>query len=106
MVVQPDFKRLELAYEHACDLIPCLRGVNVDARASAVTMMADGYPLVGPINHKQNYWLQVILFYFFRKFDVFGFFENKLIHFIGGIFRWYFNWRWNGKIFGGLDSRW
>ncbi|VDK82046.1 unnamed protein product [Litomosoides sigmodontis] len=58
VIVQPDFKRLERAYEHACDLIPCLRGVNVDARAFAVTMMADGYPLVGPINHKQNYWLQ------------------------------------------------
>uniref|UniRef100_A0A158Q8A1 FAD-dependent oxidoreductase n=1 Tax=Elaeophora elaphi TaxID=1147741 RepID=A0A158Q8A1_9BILA len=58
VVIKPDFTRLERAYERACDLIPCLRGANVDARASAVTMMADGYPLVGPINHKQNYWLQ------------------------------------------------
>ncbi|KAL3998911.1 FAD dependent oxidoreductase family protein [Acanthocheilonema viteae] len=58
VVIEADFKRLERAYERACDLIPCLRGVNVDARASVVTMMADGYPLVGPINHKQNYWLQ------------------------------------------------
>ncbi|VIO97081.1 dimethylglycine dehydrogenase, mitochondrial precursor, putative [Brugia malayi] len=58
VVIEPDFKRLKRAYERACDLIPCLRGVNVDARASVVTMMADGYPLVGPINHKQNYWLQ------------------------------------------------
>lgn len=62
MIIKPDFKRLRQAYERACDLIPCLRGVNVDARASVVTMMADGYPLVGPINHKQNYWLQVKFF--------------------------------------------
>uniref|UniRef100_A0A915Q780 Dimethylglycine dehydrogenase n=1 Tax=Setaria digitata TaxID=48799 RepID=A0A915Q780_9BILA len=59
VVIEPDFKRLGGAYDHACNLIPCLRGINVDAQASAVTMMADGYPLVGPINHKQNYWLQV-----------------------------------------------
>ncbi|VDN01501.1 unnamed protein product [Thelazia callipaeda] len=57
--VKPDFKRLERVYEHACDLIPCLRGAKIDAYGSASTMMADGYPLVGPINYKQNYWLQV-----------------------------------------------
>ncbi|VDO29530.1 unnamed protein product, partial [Onchocerca flexuosa] len=58
VIIEPDFKRLKRAYERACDLIPCLRGVNIDPKASVVTMMADGYPLVGPINHKQNYWLQ------------------------------------------------
>ncbi|VDK64984.1 unnamed protein product [Onchocerca ochengi] len=58
VIIEPDFKRLKRAYERACNLIPCLHGVSIDPKASVVTMMADGYPLVGPINHKQNYWLQ------------------------------------------------
>ncbi|VDM37347.1 unnamed protein product [Toxocara canis] len=56
--VKPNFERLDEAYKSACDLIPGLDGASVEAKASAFTMTADGYPLVGPISWKQNYWLQ------------------------------------------------
>uniref|UniRef100_F1KU54 Dimethylglycine dehydrogenase n=1 Tax=Ascaris suum TaxID=6253 RepID=F1KU54_ASCSU len=56
--VKPCFERLDEAYKSACDLIPVLNGATVEAKASAFTMTADGYPLVGPTSWKQNYWLQ------------------------------------------------
>lgn len=94
MIIEPDFKRLKRAYERACDLIPCLREAKVNPRASVVTMMADGYPLVGPINHKQNYWLQVKLFFvsdnefiLLRRLKMFLFLmEIKLLHSIDRLF--------------------
>ncbi|VDN50034.1 unnamed protein product [Dracunculus medinensis] len=57
--LEPCFERLSAAYGRACELIPCLNGSPVDARACGVTITADGYPLVGPTNERQNYWLQV-----------------------------------------------
>ncbi len=56
--VTPDFSRIREPYEKACELLPCLKGANVAARASAFLMTPDGYPLVGPIDDTQNYWLQ------------------------------------------------
>ncbi|VDD86525.1 unnamed protein product [Enterobius vermicularis] len=60
--VEANFKRLRGAYNSACDLIPALSGAEVSARASAFTMTADGYPLVGPTSHRQNYWLMAGFF--------------------------------------------
>uniref|UniRef100_A0A158PNQ2 Dimethylglycine dehydrogenase, mitochondrial (inferred by orthology to a human protein) n=1 Tax=Anisakis simplex TaxID=6269 RepID=A0A158PNQ2_ANISI len=60
--LEPHFERLDEAYKGACDLIPSLKGAPVDAKASAFTMTADGYPLVGPTSWKQNYWLQSAYF--------------------------------------------
>lgn len=57
--IDVNFERVRGAYNSACDLIPALNGAEVSASASAFTMTADGYPLVGPTSHKQNYWLMV-----------------------------------------------
>ena len=65
--VEPHFERLDSAYKSACELIPSLKGADVSARASAFTMTADGYPLVGPTSHRQNYWLLVGNKVFFLK---------------------------------------
>lgn len=60
--VEPHFERLSGAYRRACEVIPALNGAEVSARASAFTMTADGYPLVGPTNYRQNYWLMAGFF--------------------------------------------
>uniref|UniRef100_A0A158R5I5 Dimethylglycine dehydrogenase n=1 Tax=Syphacia muris TaxID=451379 RepID=A0A158R5I5_9BILA len=60
--VEPNFERLREAYVSACDLIPALQDAKVSAKGSAFTMTADGYPLVGPINYRQNYWLMAGFF--------------------------------------------
>ncbi|MFH4983155.1 hypothetical protein AB6A40_009864 [Gnathostoma spinigerum] len=57
--IEPHFERLNSAYNAACNLVPILKGAPVSARAAAITMTADGYPLVGPIDRRQNYWLHV-----------------------------------------------
>ncbi|TKR93824.1 hypothetical protein L596_008206 [Steinernema carpocapsae] len=55
--LQPHFERLSRAYDRACSLISCLKNGEVQPRVAAFTMTPDGYPLVGPIDTRQNYWL-------------------------------------------------
>ncbi|VDM37348.1 unnamed protein product [Toxocara canis] len=56
--VEPHFERVNKAHKIACELIPCMKGAPVEQHASAVAMTPDGYPLIGPVSWKQNYWLQ------------------------------------------------
>ncbi|VDK42197.1 unnamed protein product [Anisakis simplex] len=56
--VEPHFERIDGAHKIACELIPSLKGAAVEPFAYAVAMTPDGYPLIGPIDWKQNYWLQ------------------------------------------------
>uniref|UniRef100_F1KV14 Dimethylglycine dehydrogenase n=1 Tax=Ascaris suum TaxID=6253 RepID=F1KV14_ASCSU len=56
--VEPNFEHLDSAYKVAYKMIPVLKGAPIEANASAITMTPDAYPLVGPVNWRQNYWLQ------------------------------------------------
>ncbi|KAE9418545.1 hypothetical protein Angca_007510, partial [Angiostrongylus cantonensis] len=55
LVVTPNFSRLDEAYERACELFPCIRDSQIDAKAALFSMTPDGYPLVGPFD--KNYWV-------------------------------------------------
>ncbi|EYB90726.1 hypothetical protein Y032_0215g2364 [Ancylostoma ceylanicum] len=53
--VNPEFSRLDEAYNRACELVPSIRDAKVEAKAAVFSMTADGYPLVGPFD--KNYWV-------------------------------------------------
>ncbi|KAK6026054.1 FAD dependent oxidoreductase [Ostertagia ostertagi] len=53
--IQPEFSRLEEAYNRACELVPSIKDAQVEAKAALFSMTADGYPLVGPFD--KNYWV-------------------------------------------------
>uniref|UniRef100_A0A1I7ZM32 Dimethylglycine dehydrogenase, mitochondrial n=1 Tax=Steinernema glaseri TaxID=37863 RepID=A0A1I7ZM32_9BILA len=55
--LKPDFARISNAFDKACNLISCLKTGEIQPRVAAFTMTPDGYPLVGPIDTRQNYWL-------------------------------------------------
>ncbi|KAK0425520.1 hypothetical protein QR680_009242 [Steinernema hermaphroditum] len=55
--LKPHFERLTNAFDKACNLMNCLKGGEIQPRVAAFTMTPDGYPLVGPIDTRQNYWL-------------------------------------------------
>ncbi|CAJ0949153.1 unnamed protein product, partial [Mesorhabditis belari] len=54
-LIKPDFSRLDVAWKRAQELIPSIRGADLEPRAAVFSMAPDGYPLVGP--YKRNYWL-------------------------------------------------